>query len=302
MKQKRACIVGGTGFVGRHLLTRLGAAGYHCIVPTRRAHRHRDMKLYPQVEQREIAGGATAGPELAELVAGCDLVVKRAGILNPMGGSTFESVHVELVRRIRAAVEQSGVQRLLHMSALHAHAELGTSAYLRSKGAGEDVAHGTAAAVTSFRPSVIFGRGDSFFNRFAGLLEMAPGFVPLACPGARFAPVWVDDVTRAMARTIDDERTFGRRYDLCGPRVFTLQELMRYTAARLGKNVAIAPLNDKASKTMARVFGILPGAPLTEDNYLSMQTDSVCHEHNGLLQLGIHPTDLDTIVPTYLGT
>jgi NADH dehydrogenase len=235
-----------------------------------------------------------------QLFADCDLVINLAGILNEQGGVTFDAVHVELVQRIVAAAEAAAVPRLLHMSALHAHAERGTSAYLRSKGRGEDVAHGADLAVTSFRPSVIFGRGDSFFNRFRGLLDMAPGFVPLACPGARFAPVWVDDVARAMVRSIGDERTVGRRYDLCGPRVLTLKELMAYTAHRLGKRTWIIGLDDKASRFMARALGALPGAPITTDNYLSMQTPSVCEEHNGLLQLGIHPTDIDTIVPTYL--
>jgi NADH dehydrogenase len=297
MKRQRACIIGGTGFVGRHLLTRLRAAGYHCVVPTRRTFRHSDLKLYPGVELRDMA----PAPRFEALFADCDLVVNLAGILNETGGMTFTSVHVDLVRSIVAAAEAAGVPRLLHMSALHAHAAQGGSAYLRSKGQGEDIAHGAAMAVTSFRPSVIFGRGDSFFNRFAGLLDMAPGIVPLACPEARFAPVWVDDVAQAMVRSIDDERTVGRRYDLCGPRVFTLKELMAYAAARLGKRVWIIGLDDRASRLMAKVFGMLPGAPITLDNYLSMQTPSVCEEHNGLLQLGIHPTDIDTVVPTYLG-
>ena len=297
MKRQRACIIGGTGFVGRHLLSPLDEAGYHCVVPTRRAFRHRDLKLYPRVELLEVADAEGYG----ELFADCDLVVNLAGILNESRGLTFEAVHVELVRRIVAAAEAAGVPRLLHMSALHADAQRGTSAYLRSKGRGEDAAHGGGLAVTSFRPSVIFGRGDSFFNRFAGLLDMAPGVVPLACPEARFAPVWVDDVARAMVRSIRDERAIGRRYDLCGPRVFTLRELMEYTARRLGKRVRIIDLDDKASRLMAKAFGMLPGAPMTLDNYLSMQTASVCDEHNGLLQLGIHPTDIDTVVPTYLG-
>ena len=297
MKRQRACIIGGTGFVGRHLLTRLRAAGFHCVVPTRRSFRHRDLRLYPDVELREL----TPAVQLDELFAGCGLVVNLAGILNESAGMTFQGVHVELVRRIVAAAEAAGVPRLLHMSALHADAVQGGSAYLRSKGQGEAIALGASMAVTSFRPSVIFGRGDSFFNRFAGLLEMAPGVVPLACPQARFAPVWADDVVQAMVRSINDVRTVGRCYDLCGPRVLTLKELMAYTAARLRKRVWIIGLNDGASRVMAKGFGMLPGAPITFDNYLSMQTPSVCDEHNGLLQLGIHPTDIDTIVPTYLG-
>ncbi|MBK1630884.1 hypothetical protein CKO31_09035 [Thiohalocapsa halophila] len=298
MKRQRACIIGGTGFVGRHLLTRLGNAGYHCVVPTRRAFRHRDLKLYPKVELHEVE--ETTAYEA--LFADCSLVVNLAGILNESDGASFQAVHVDLVRRLVAAAQAAGVPRLLHMSALRADAEQGSSAYLRSKGAAEDIAHGADLRVTSFRPSVIFGRGDSFFNRFRSLLDIAPGMVPLACPQAQFAPVWVEDVVQAMVRSIDDERTVGQRYDLCGPRVFTLKELMVETARHLGKRVWIIDLDDKRSHLMARLFDKLPGAPMTLDNYRSMQTPSVCEEHNGLLQLGIHPTDIDTIVPTYLGT
>jgi NADH dehydrogenase len=301
MKRQRACIIGGTGFVGRHLLSRLGAAGYHCIVPTRRPHRHRDLKLYPNVELAELSFDAPAETVFASLFDGCSLVVNLAGILNESPQTTFAAVHVELVRQIVAAVHGTSVPRLLHMSALGATASEGSSAYLRSKGKGEEIAHEAQIPVTSFRPSVVFGRGDRLFNRFAGLLEVAPGMVPLACPGARFAPVWVEDVVEAMVRSIDDIRTHGVRFDLCGPRVFTLKELMRYTVKRLGKRVWILDLDDKRSRLMAEWLGKLPGAPLTLDNYLSMQIPSVCGEHNGLLQLGIHPTDIDTIVPTYLG-
>jgi uncharacterized protein YbjT (DUF2867 family) len=206
MKPQRACIIGGTGFVGRHLLTRLGAAGYHCLVPTRRAHRHRDLKLYPHVELREI--GDDAG--LAELFAGCSLVVNLAGILNEAGGATFESVHVELVRRITAAVDAAAVPRFLHMSALHAHAEQGASAYLRSKGAGEDVAHGAAAAVTSFRPSVIFGRATASSTASPGCWTWRRGSCrwPARGPASRRSG-W-DDVADAMLCT-NTRQVFVRR-------------------------------------------------------------------------------------------
>jgi NADH dehydrogenase len=300
MKRQRACIIGGTGFVGRHLLSRLGAAGYHCVVPTRRPHRHRDLRLYPAVELRPLSETGSADDAWNGLFEGCSLVVNLAGILNQSGQTSFAAVHVALVQRIVAAAEAAGVPRLLHMSALHASAADGGSAYLRSKGEGEDLAHAGSMAVTSFRPSVVFGQGDSLFNRFRGLLELAPGILPLACASARFAPVWVEDVAEAMLRSIDDPRTHGARYDLCGPRVFTLDELIRYTAAQLGKRVWVLGLDDKRSRLMAQLLDKVPGSPLTLDNYLSMQTPSVCDEHNGLLQLGIHPTDIDTVVPTYL--
>jgi uncharacterized protein YbjT (DUF2867 family) len=300
MKQKRACILGGTGFVGRHVIRRLGDAGYHCVVPTRRAHRHRDLNLYPGVELVSVA--SLDVDTLIACFAQCDLAVNLVGILNEQGGTSFRQVHVELVQRIVRASEQAGLGRLLHMSALNADAAHGASAYLRSKGEGEEIAHAAVGlGVTSFRPSVVFGRGDSFFNRFASLLELAPGVFPLACPDARFAPVWVGDLAEAMLRSVDSPQAVGRRYDLCGPRVFTLDELVAYTARRIGKRVLLASLNDTASRLQARLFGLLPGKPFTLDNYQSMQTPSLCGEHNGLLELGIHPTDIETVVPTYLG-
>ncbi len=304
MKQQQACIFGGTGFVGRHLVRRLGDAGYHCILPTRRGQRHRDLQLYPDVELRAIED--LSSETMADCLRGCDLAVNLIGILNEEGNSSFQRVHVELVQRIVTAATRAGVPRLLHMSALNADATRGSSAYLRSKGEGEDIAlaatgDDAALTVTSFRPSVIFGRGDSFFNRFAQLLELAPGVLPLACPDARFAPVWVGDVAEAMLRSITDERAAGRRYDLCGPRIFTLAELVEYTAQKTGKRLWLAHLNDKASRLQAKLFGLLPGKPFTLDNYQSMQTPSICGEHNGLLELGIHPTDIEAIVPMYLG-
>jgi len=304
MKQKQACIFGGTGFVGRHLVRRLGDAGYHCILPTRRGQRHRDLKLYPDVELRAIED--LSSQTVADCLRGCDLAVNLIGILNEEGNSRFQRVHVELVQRIVTAATRAGVPRLLHMSALNADATRGSSAYLRSKGEGQEIAlaatGGDAALrVTSFCPSVIFGRGDSFFNRFAQLLELTPGVLPLACPDARFAPVWVGDVAEAMLRSIADEGAAGRRYDLCGPRIFTLAELVEYTAQQTGKRLFLAHLNDTASRLQAKLFGLLPGKPFTLDNYHSMQTPSICGDHNGLLELGIHPTDIEAIVPMYLG-
>ena len=300
MRQPQACILGGTGFVGRHLLLRLTKAGWHCRIPTRYPHRHRDLALYHGVSLMPVPTIDADG--LAECLDNADLVVNLIGILNEAKDGDFQRIHVELVGEVVTAALAAGVPRYLHMSALHADAQNGRSAYLRSNGAGEDLAHSAAGLdVTSFRPSVVFGRGDSFFNRFATLLVMAPGLFPLACPDARFAPVWVGDLTEAMVRTISSDTSIGRRYDLCGPRIFTLEELVAFTAARIGRRTLLMGLNDFGSRLQARVFERLPGKPFTMDNYLSMQTPSTCTEHNGLLELGIHPTDIDTVVPTYLG-
>jgi NADH dehydrogenase len=210
---------------------------------------------------------------------------------------------VQLVDILIDACREAGVRRLLHMSALNADESKGSSEYLRSKGQGENRAHTRGQAsihVSSFRPSVIFGPGDSFFNRFAGLLRLSPGIFPLACPDSRFAPVYVGDVAEAFARALDDPTAFAQRYDLCGPRVFSLRELVAYTAGRLELRTRIVGLGDRLSRMQARLLGLLPGKPFTLDNYLSLQTDSVCKK-NGLAALGITPTDIEAAVPLYLG-
>ena len=301
MQISKVCILGGTGFVGRHLNARLAARGIGCRIPCRHPQRHRDLKLLPGCEP--VAVDIFDSQALTQALEGCDAAINLVGILNPSSSASFRRLHVELVDILVDACRIAGVHRLLHMSALHADASRGKSEYLRSKGEGENRAHtagGAIASVTSFRPSVIFGPGDSFFNRFADLLRLSPGLFPLACPDARFAPVYVGDVTEAMARALDDPATFGEHYDLCGPRAFSLRELVAYTGDSIGRPTRILGLGDAASRLQARLLGLLPGKPFTLDNYLSLQTDSLCAD-NGLQALGINPRDIDAVVPMYLG-
>jgi NADH dehydrogenase len=146
---------------------------------------------------------------------------------------------------------------------------------------------------------VIFGPDDSFFNRFAALLKQLPGPFPLACPNARLSPVYVGDVVEAFSRALEDRKTWKRQYELCGPRSFTLRELVRYTAEQLGKRKIIIPLPDAVARMQAHIFGLLPGKPFSYDNYLSLQIDGICKD-SGLDALGITPTDIDEVVPFYL--
>ena len=290
MKIKRIALVGGSGFVGRHLTRHLQNRGYACRVITRHPHRHRDLASFCQV----VAADPYNHDSLTSVLRGCDAVINLAGILNAdRKMRTFRRVHVELVENIVASCRTAGVRRLLHMSALNADQSRGSSSYLRSKGEGENRAHtlGKAGiAVTSFRPSVIFGADDSFLNRFATLLKI-PGPLPLACPNAKLSPVFIDDVVEAFTRALEDPATFSKHYELCGPTVYTLRELVQFIAEELGYNKLIIPLPDWASRLQANVLQYVPGKPFTPDNYLSLQTDSVCRE-NGFEQLGIQPTSL----------
>jgi len=301
MNNTQICVLGGTGFVGHHLLNALAAAGYSCRVPVTRPEGHRDLRLIPGCTLSPLNDWSTA--ELAEAFSGCGTLINLAGILNEGKGRTFEGTHVDLVKNALEAARSANVRRYLHMSALNADAHAGPSEYLRTKGRGEALAHEAAEsgiAVTSFRPSVIFGRGDSFFTRFAGLLRLVPGPFPLACPNARFAPVYVGDVVQAMLKTLTEPGTDGKSYELCGPRTFNLRELVEYTAARIGRKVQVVGLSDGLSRLQARGFQHLPGRPFTLDNYLSLQVNSGCAK-NGLGVLGIRPTDIDVVVPSYLG-
>jgi NADH dehydrogenase len=294
-------ILGGSGFMGRHLTARLVSCGVKCRIITRNLHRHRDI---------QAGGGVTlveADPfesgQLETAIQGTQAVVNLVGILNESGSKeSFQRIHVELANRVVDACKDTGISRLLHMSALNANEANGPSVYLKTKGEAENIIHTRGQPqihVTSFRPSVIFGPDDSFINRFAGLLRAVPGPFPLACPDARFSPVYVGDVAAALAGSLNERKTWGKHYQLCGPRSFSLKELVEYTARHAGVKKQIIGLNDTLSRLQARVMGMVPGRPFTYDNYLSMQVDSVC-THSGLAELGITATDIDTIAPFFL--
>ena len=302
MAAKRIAIIGGSGFVGRHLVAALTRAGCATRVFTRRRSRSRSLLVIPTCEVVEADVHDASG--LVANLAGCDAVVNLAGILNEHSGAGegFQDVHAALPGKLVDACRSLGIGRMLHMSALGV-AEDAPSAYLRTKFRGEQAALAAEAdgiAVTSFRPSIIFGPGDSFFNRFAGLLALSPFVFPLACPRARFAPVYIEDVVRAFTVALDDDSTAGRRYELGGPRVYTLRELVAYTAAITGRRRLIVGLGDGLSRLQGLVFERLPGKPFSTDNYLSTKVDSVCSPRD-LEKLGIVPRSVESVVPGYLG-
>ncbi|MCB1750733.1 MAG: complex I NDUFA9 subunit family protein [Gammaproteobacteria bacterium] len=301
MKTNKVCILGGAGFVGSHLTWRLNNRGIHVRIPTRHPQRHRGIVAGGQVDLIKV--DLFDRQQLEATVAGCDAAVNLVGILNEIHvGRDFQRIHVELADRVAEACRASGVTRLLHMSALNANESNGPSVYLKTKGEAENRVHTLGKPhikVTSFRPSVIFGPGDSFFNRFADLLGSLPGPFPLACPAARFAPVYVGDVAEAFVRTLDDKTTWGKRYELCGPESFTLQQLLEYTARQSGIKKRIIGLGATASRMQARILGRVPGKPFSYDNYLSLQVDSLCSK-DGLQELGIAPTSIDSVVPYML--
>jgi uncharacterized protein YbjT (DUF2867 family) len=303
MSRLRIAVLGGTGFVGRSLCARLVEGGHEISVLTRRRVRHRDFLVLPtaQVIEADVYHEAA----LNSAFKGLDAVINLVGILNARGrsGKEFERVHAELPAKVVQACRQAGVPRLLHMGALHASADA-PSHYLRSKARGAQIVHeadGADLHVTSFHPSVIFGPHDSFTNRFAALLRRVPVVFPLACPNARMQPVYVEDVAQAFVRSLERYETFGQRYNLCGPEVFTLQEIVAYLASVLGLKRRILPLGDGLSRLQAALMQFAPGQPFTPDNYRSLQVESVCDRPFPAV-FDLTPARLAAIVPSYLAS
>jgi NADH dehydrogenase len=302
MSLHRVCILGGTGFVGRRISAHLAAAGHQVSVLTRRRERHRDLLVLPTVQ---VVEGDIYNPTfLRRQFQAHDVVINLVGILNEKGrdGKGFEHAHVTLSGLVVQACRHSGVRRLLHMSALHA-AQNGPSHYLRTKGLAEKMmleAHDNMLHITVFRPSVIFGAQDSFTNRFARLLRQTPLLFPLACPDARFQPVFVEDVAQAFVAAIDNHTTHGKSYDLCGPRVYTLREIVAYLAGQAGVRRCVIGLGQGLSWLQAVLLEFAPGKPFTRDNYRSLQVDSTCKAGFPAFA-GIKPACLEDVVPGYLG-
>ena len=301
MKPEKVVLIGGGGFVGSCLASRLSLRGMQVVVPTRRPEKRKSLTLLPGV--RLVAADIHDAQELAQSMAGADAVINLVGILHDRNssqpyGRRFAAAHVELPEKIVAAMKNSGVRRLLHMSALRAASDA-PSAYLRSKAAGEAVVLAAAGDidVTIFRPSVIFGPGDTFLNTFSALLKILP-FLPLAGASTRFQPVYVGDVAEAFAAALSDPATYEKNYELCGPGVYSLRQLVEYTGRLIGCPRPVIDLPAPLARLQAALLGLLPNPPMSPDNLRSLQIDSVT---DGRLDFpGWNPQSLEAIAPTYL--
>jgi uncharacterized protein YbjT (DUF2867 family) len=295
MSERRIVVLGGSGFVGRHIVARLVAAGYRAVVPTRNRERAKHLLLLPTVE---VVEASVQDPvTLERIMAGAGSVINLVGIIHETRRGDFDRTHVELTRKIVSACRAVGVRRLVHMSALNADPR-GPSRYLVTKGQAEEIVAASDLDWTIFRPSIIFGREDSFLNLFARLERLLP-VMALACPNARFQPIWVVDVAEAFARALKDEHTWGERYALCGPRVYALHEIVAYVGRVSGHHRPIVPLGPALSRLQARMLELLPGKLMTRDNLASMSLDNVCGGEYPVL-LGGPPTTLEAIAPSYL--
>lgn len=300
MKHRTVCMLGGTGFVGSRLAAVLAQRDVNVRIITRNAQRAKHLAVLPNVQL--VRGNCHDVRVLERHFQGCDAVINLVGILNETRKQSFRQVHVELTRKVLDACTAAGVPRLLHQSALNANAG-GASQYLRTRGEAEgliQVHSDRGLNATIFQPSTIFGPGDSFTLRFAGLLKLMPGVFPLASPDAKMAPVYVGDVAEAHARALDDRSTFNQRYQLCGPDVMSLQDVVRYVAEVQGTRRWVMGLGPRLSRLQAFMMEFVPGKPLTRDNLDSLREDNVCRE-DGLAELGIEPQSMESVVPRYLG-
>ena len=297
MSNSRVTLLGGTGFVGTQLSCRLAQEFDEVILLTRHSQRSRTLRILPNVHV--VQTDVHDVEKLTQALKGSDVVINLVGILNSAGSkstNSFDGAHAELTKKVVGACEKLGISRYLHMSALNADAKNGSSEYLRSKGVAQNTVKASKSLNwTLFQPSVIFGEQDAFFNRFAGLLTSLPVF-PLACPDAKMAPVYVGDVVEAMMSSINDASSFGKSVVLCGPKDYTLQELVEYTADIAGLKRKVIGLPDGLAKLQARIMEFIPGKPFSRDNYLSLQTDAI-----GDADTQRQPTSIDAVVPTYIG-
>jgi NADH dehydrogenase len=300
MNIRSVCLVGGSGFVGRHVAMQLATRGIALRIPTRNRERAKEeLILLPTVEAFDA--DVHDDTALARAVSGCDAVVNLVGVLHDSRGNGFRRNHEELPARIVRACLAASVPRLVHVSALGAEPR-GPSEYQRSKGRGEAAVMAGSSqglAVTILRPSVIFGRGDGFLNLFAGLAKLLP-VLPLGCAGARFQPIWVEDVARAVAHCLHDPATAGQRYDLCGPQVYTLAELVLTACQAIGVKRRIVALPPALAMLQATVLEILPGRLMSRDNVRSMSVDNVCGCDFPAV-FGFRPAALEAVAPSYLG-
>lgn len=293
-------LLGGTGFIGKHLCARLVRAGHDVTVLTRSRARHRDLLVLPTLKL--VEGDPYDGAAINRLIGGCSAVVNLVGIANERGhdGSGFRRAHVELTRTLVDACEQAGVRRLIHLGALKADPD-GPSHFLRTKGAGEEIVRDSNLDWTILQPSVVFGAQDQFTTKLALILERMP-VVPLARANARLAPVFVGDVAEAVLRALRSRAAIGKSYQLCGPRVFSLREVVQLVMRTTGKRRLIMALSPSSAKLKSRLLDLLPNKPFSTDNYLTLSVHSICDSSApGLLDLGIQPTALEPALVRYLG-
>jgi uncharacterized protein YbjT (DUF2867 family) len=297
--KKNILVLGGTGFVGRHVCEKLQREGWSTTVPTRRAINAKSVQHLPGLTVIEANVHDEAA--LLRLLPGHDAVVNLVAILHG-SEAAFERTHVTLPQTLARACEATSVTRVVHVSALGVAPD-SPSRYQRSKARGEAVLRAAALELTVLRPSVIFGAGDRFLNLFASLQAIFP-VMPLAGADARFQPVWVEDVAQAVVTSLKQSSSIGQTIECAGPEVLTLADLVRIAGRHGSQQRPVLPLPMAIGRLQAMLMELAPGEPLmSRDNLAAMSVDNVASgQWPDLSALGIHPASVHTVAPTYLGT
>jgi NADH dehydrogenase len=301
MKTHQIAVLGGSGFIGRYVVKRLAGRGEVVTVGGRRASEAGFLKLKGEVGQVGLVNIAIDDEEvLPVFLQGKDALINCVGILQERGRQSFDRVHHTAPARLARQAREAGVARLIHISAIGADPRSG-STYARSKAAGEQAVKDAFPTATILRPSIVFGPEDDFFNRFAAMAVVLP-VLPLIGGGeTRFQPVYVGDVADAVIRALDDPAAAGRTYELGGPKVYTFRALMELMLAEIKRRRVFIDLPFGLAALQARVMSILPNPPLTPDQVEMLKRDNVVSSGAlTLATLGVEPTAVEAILPTYL--
>jgi uncharacterized protein YbjT (DUF2867 family) len=301
MANRRITIFGASGFVGRHIVRRLGARWDVVCAAVRHPERAgflRTMGVLGQIVPMRASILDDAGVEAA--VANADAVINLVAVLHESGRDTFEAVHREGAARVARAAKAAGAQRLVHVSAIGADPD-SPAAYGRTKAAGEEAVRAAFPEATIMRPSIVFGPEDHFFNRFAAMAQISPALPLIGGGHTRFQPVYVADVAEAVVKALDDPGTRGRTYELGGPRIYTFRELMELMLKELNRRRLLVPVPFPIAALLGAILQYLPNPPLTRDQVRMLQVDNVVSPEALTLQdLGISPTTAEVVIPTYL--
>ncbi|MDP2231398.1 complex I NDUFA9 subunit family protein [Methylotenera sp.] len=297
MQIREICVLGGSGFVGSAVVAELDAAGYSVKVLTRRRNAAKHLLLLPNVQVVEC--NVLDYQALNSTLRGVDAVINLIGVLHQSRRLSFNAVHHQLPAQLAKICVDLNIKRLIHMSSLRADKNA-PSQYLRSKAAGETalLEYQHQLKITIFKPSIIFGRGDSFINLFASLIKLLP-MVMLAKPNAKFQPIWVEDVASCIVASIKNSGTYGQTYELAGPKVYTFRKLVQTVMETLQIKRPIIGLNDSLSYAQALMMELLPVKLMSRDNIRSMEVASVSNQSFPAI-FNLEPTSLEAVIPQYL--
>ncbi|WP_374380357.1 complex I NDUFA9 subunit family protein [Dongia sp.] len=301
MSQGLVTVFGGSGFIGRYVVQRLARAGWQVRIAVRRPDEALFLKTAGDVGQvTPIAANIRDDTSVAAAVAGADAVVNLVGILAEGGPQRFDTVQAKGAARIAAAAKAAGAKRLIQISAIGANPQ-SEARYARSKAEGEEAAKRAFPDVTILRPSIVFGPEDDFFNRFARMALMSPALPLIGGGHTKFQPVYVGDLAAAVERTLGDPATMGKTYELGGPRTYTFRALMEMLLKGIGRCRLLVPLPFAIATIKAAFLQLLPVKLLTVDQVRLLRHDNVVGANAaGFKELGLIPTPLESILPTYL--